>query len=201
MALELYFVHYQKMTNFAGQKPHSYYSRNGHNSYFQTKSIPMKQTSIKALIFGVFAAVLLAVPLTLHSTDKPQEQTPEQSEVKATEEEPERFCVVAHVPNSITVASFPGGESAMYAFLCENLCYPAQKDKLEGMVVIRFTVERDGSLDEFSIVKSVSPELDAEAIRVVKQMPKWEPGTEDGVPVRYIMSLPITFKLTEEEVQ
>ena len=72
---------------------------------------------------------------------------------------------------------------------------------MEGMVVIRFTVERDGSLDDFSIVKSVSPELDAEAIRVVKQLPKWEPGTEDGVPVRYIMSLPITFKLTEEEVQ
>ncbi len=162
----------------------------------------MKLTS-KALICGVFAVLLLAFPLALYSTDKPMGQTPEQSEVKATEEEPERFCVVAHVPDSITVASFPGGESAMYAFLCENLCYPeqAQKDKLEGMVVIRFTVERDGSLDEFSIVKSVSPELDAEAIRVVKQMPKWKPGTEDGVPVRYIMSLPITFKLTEEEVQ
>ena len=87
---------------------------------------------------------------------------------------------------------FKGGQEALRKYLEENLVYPekARKDSIEGKVIVSFVVEMDGSLTEIEILKSVNPLLDQEAIRVVRQMPKWEPGDE-----REKMALPITFKL------
>ena len=95
--------------------------------------------------------------------------------------------------------SFPGGSEALLDFLRENVKYPeqAQKDSIEGRVVVGFSIDTDGSITEPQVVRSAHPLLDAEALRVVNLMPKWEPGSENGTPVKVKYNLPITFKLGE----
>ena len=92
---------------------------------------------------------------------------------------------------------FPGGESGMMKFLTENVKYPKEAlDKgITGRVLVEFVVERDGSINDVKIMKSVDPILDNEAIRIVKAMPKWEPGTMNGKAVRVKHTLPVTFRL------
>lgn len=92
---------------------------------------------------------------------------------------------------------FPGGEKAMIAFLIENLRYPdaAMKAKEQGYVVVRFVVDKTGKVVSPEIVKGVSPELDAEAVRVVSSMPAFIPGKVDGKPVSVYYTLPVSFKL------
>lgn len=92
---------------------------------------------------------------------------------------------------------FPGGMDKMYAFLAQHLKYPekAIKDKVSGKVVVSFVVETDGSLTGIKVEESVHPALDAESVRVVKSMPKWEPGTKDGKAVRTKTTFPIAFRL------
>ena len=90
---------------------------------------------------------------------------------------------------------FPGGMPAMIEFLQTNLNYPkdAKKQKVGGRVLVMFVVETDGSMSNVRVAKKVFPSLDAEALRVVKAMPKWNPGKEKGKPVRVNFSLPIVF--------
>ena len=92
---------------------------------------------------------------------------------------------------------FPGGESGMMKFLTENVKYPkeALNKGITGRVLVEFVVERDGSINDVKIMKSVDPILDNEAIRIVKAMPKWEPGTMNGKAVRVKHTLPVTFRL------
>ena len=92
---------------------------------------------------------------------------------------------------------FPGGMPAMIEFLQTNLNYPkdAKKQKVGGRVLVMFVVETDGSISNVRVAKKVFPSLDAEALRVVKAMPKWNPGKEKGKPVRVNFSLPIVFSL------
>ena len=92
--------------------------------------------------------------------------------------------------------SFPGGSQALVDFLRENTNYPEQalKDSIEGRVVVAFVIDTDGSITKPEVVRGVHPLLDAEALRVVKLMPKWEPGSENGTPVKVRYNLPITFK-------
>lgn len=94
-------------------------------------------------------------------------------------------------------ASFPGGMSALMAWLSNNVRYPesAQKTGTQGKVVVNFIVEKDGSISSANIAKSVSVDLDREALRVVNKMPKWNPGTNKGVPVRSYFNLPVNFRL------
>ena len=82
-------------------------------------------------------------------------------------------------------------------YLAENVKYPAsaRQKKITGRVIIQFVVEKDGSITEAKVMKSVAPELDAEALRIVNSMPKWNPGIKDGKPVRVRFKLPISFKL------
>jgi protein TonB len=92
---------------------------------------------------------------------------------------------------------FPGGQAELFKFISENMKYPvdAQKKKIQGRVILSFVVNEDGSISDVHVVRKVYPSLDAEAIRVVKMMPKWQPGYQDGkaVKVRYV--IPMTFKL------
>ena len=92
---------------------------------------------------------------------------------------------------------YPGGMEALMKYLQESVKYPkeAQAQKLQGRVIVRFVVERDGQISHVEMPRSVHPLLDAEAIRVVKAMPKWTPGREKGEPVAVHYSLPITFRL------
>lgn len=94
---------------------------------------------------------------------------------------------------------FPGGSQKLLEYLKENTHYPeiAEKNGVQGRVVVTFTVEKDGSITEAKIVKSVDQSLDEEAFRVVKSMPKWKPGMCNGEPTRVKYTIPITFRLPE----
>ena len=108
-------------------------------------------------------------------------------------DKPEKpFDVVEQMPE------FPGGQEALMQFLRQEVKYPkeAEEKGLQGRVVVRYIIEKDGSISEVEIAKSVNEYLDAEAIRVVNAMPKWKPGKQKGEPVRVKFTLPITFRLS-----
>ena len=92
---------------------------------------------------------------------------------------------------------YPGGMQAMIELLQTNMKYPedAAKQKVEGRVMVQFVVETDGSISDVHVAKQVFPSLDAEAIRVVQDMPKWTPGKEKGKVVRVKYNLPIVFRM------
>jgi periplasmic protein TonB len=97
-----------------------------------------------------------------------------------------------------TAASFPHGDrKGLIKYLSENLNYPkeAQKKGIEGKVYIQFVVSDKGEITNIKVKKGVNPLLDEEAVRVVKSMPRWNPGTFNGKPVNSVFSLPITFRL------
>lgn len=91
--------------------------------------------------------------------------------------------------------SFPGGTPALLKYLRENLRCPAGKEEISGRVIVMFTIERDGSITDVEIVRGLDPELDAEALRVVRNMPRWRPGMvyDKKVAVKY--TIPISFGL------
>ena len=107
------------------------------------------------------------------------------------EEETKVFDVVEQMP------SFPGGPSALMQYLNSNIKYPvvAEENGVQGRVVCTFVVEKDGSITDVRVVKSVDPSLDKEAMRVVKSMPKWIPGKQNGSAVRVKYTVPVTFRL------
>lgn len=108
-----------------------------------------------------------------------------------------------HVNNAVTSATlyetsprFPGGDEALLDFIKSNMRYPqiAKEKRIEGRVVVSFYVETDGSLTNLCITKSVDSLLNEEALRIVKKMPKWEPGQLGDQIVRMKCFLPITFR-------
>ena len=105
------------------------------------------------------------------------------------------FDVVEEMP------VYPGGMAAMMDFFNKNMKYPKEAfdAKQEGRVIAQFVVEKDGCITDVHIVKSVSPALDAEALRIVNAMPNWTPGRQNGKPVRVKYTVPISFKLTGGE--
>ena len=101
------------------------------------------------------------------------------------------FDVVEEMP------SFPGGQGALMAFLNSNIKYPvvAQENGVQGRVIVGFVVERDGSITDVKVMRSVDPSLDREAQRVIKAMPKWKPGKQNGSAVRVKYTVPVVFRL------
>lgn len=99
--------------------------------------------------------------------------------------------IYAHVEQQ---PEFPGDTEALLAFLDATLQYPIDVDA-EGKVILRFIVTKDGTIDQAKVVRGVHPLLDAEALRVVKLMPKWIPGKQRGKPVPVWFTLPVAFKL------
>ncbi len=99
-----------------------------------------------------------------------------------------------------TQPSFWGGMDKFYAYLKLNIVYPssALSKRIEGKVVVSFIVEKDGSVTNIKILEGVSPEIDAEAGRVMANSPKWLPGRQDDIPVRAGFALPIMFRLPPE---
>ena len=92
---------------------------------------------------------------------------------------------------------FPGGVEALYKYLAENIKYPvlAKEKGTQGRVYVTFVVEKDGSVTDAKVLRGVSEEVDAEALRVINAMPKWKPGMQQGVPVRVQYNIPIVFKM------
>ena len=111
--------------------------------------------------------------------------------VEEVVEEEQIFQVVEEMP------SFPGGDAECMRFLNKNIKYPtiAQENGIQGRVILQFVVNKDGSIVDVVVARSVDPYLDKEALRVVNMMPKWKPGKQRGKPVRVKFTLPVTFRL------
>ena len=109
--------------------------------------------------------------------------------------EPEKIFVAVEQP-----AEFKGGQAALMKWLSNNIRYPeaAQQNNVQGRVIVKFVVEKDGSIGSPTIVKGVDRDLDQEALRVVRKMPKWQPGKNNGQPVRSYFNLPVTFRLQNQ---
>ena len=118
---------------------------------------------------------------------KANQQTVEEAKVEDTKV----FTVVEQMP------SFPGGDAALMAYLSKNIQYPpiAEENGIQGRVVATFVVERDGSITDVQVMRGVDPSLDREAIRVLKGMPRWIPGKQNGSAVRVKYTVPVTFRL------
>ena len=179
---------------------------------------------LKLLVLIPIVGVTLALnarTVTDYVYDKPQRQVPvkkgkrattikngnkntlqivESKESQTTNQQPHRiekvqedspFDVVEQMPQ------FSGGMKALMDYLSTNISYPkeAHKKEIQGRVLVRFVVEKDGSISNAEVVKSVDPLLDAEALRVISSMPNWIPGKQNGKAVRVKYTIPITFNL------
>ena len=157
---------------------------------------------IKYALFTIPAfALLLAGNISCSSeatkTDDVKEKaaTEKANEAEVIVQEPatkdEAFAVVEQMPE------FPGGMKELMTYLKDNIKYPkaAQDKKVQGRVIVQFVVEKDGTPTEFNVVRSVDPDLDAEALRVLGGMPKWKPGMQKGQVVRVKYTVPVAFRL------
>lgn len=114
-------------------------------------------------------------------------------EAPVEEEEEEVIFVVVE-----TMPEFPGGQQALFKYLSENVKYPviAQENGIQGRVICQFVVNKDGAIVDVEVVRSGGdPSLDKEAIRVIKSMPKWNPGKQRGKAVRVKYTVPVNFRL------
>ena len=102
-----------------------------------------------------------------------------------------------------TQPEFPGGMAELMKYLQKNTRYPkvCKEQGLQGRVIVQFVVNTDSTISDVKVVKPVNPHFDQEALRVVKAMPKWKPGTQRGKPVRVRFTLPVTFRLPEDTVK
>lgn len=118
-------------------------------------------------------------------------QAPVAAPVVVEEDEEVIFQVVENMPQ------FPGGDTELFKYLSNNIRYPviAQENGIQGRVICQFVVNRDGSIVDIEVVRSVDPSLDKEAVRVIQSMPKWKAGQQRGKPVRVKYTLPVNFKL------
>ena len=138
-----------------------------------------------ALLIAAAAVNIPVVASALGTASTASLSADKVSEKSQTAQEPE------------VMPQYPGGDAELYKYMATNVRYPAEamESGTEGRVVVSFTVAKDGKVTEPIVVKSVSPELDAEAIRVVNTMPAWTPATVAGEPVACQMTIPVQFKL------
>ena len=128
-----------------------------------------------------------------YAPEKKSYPVPEPKTSSSKGDEGEIFIVVEQTPE------FPGGMGELMKFLQRNVKYPAaaQQAGIQGKVEVEFTVKKDGSVADVKVIRSVNPELDAEAVRVISAMPKWKPGEQRGTPVDARFEMPIVFRLSE----
>ena len=135
-----------------------------------------------------------AIDITEGTNDLNKVQVKEQviAETKPVEEE--KVYNIAMVEQK---PEFAGGEAAMYKWLSDHINYPAAaaEDGVQGRVVVEFEVSKTGTIEKVRVIRGRHPALDKEALRVVKAMPKWNPGRNNGQPVKVTYTLPVTFKL------
>ncbi len=145
----------------------------------------------KYLLFVPLAIALLAMNNTTIRANVQKKVVKTTQTTKKADASNKVYEVVEQMP------TFPGGDAALMKYLAENIKYPvsAQKAKEQGRVVVQFIVEKDGAVTGVKTVRSVTPVLDAEAVRVIKAMPKWTPGRQGGQPVRVNYNVPVSFRL------
>ena len=156
-----------------------------------------KQTSnplarLKYLLFVPLTIALMVMNSSVIRANIQKEEVREAQTVKKAAPDNKVYEVCEQMP------SYVGGQPALMKYLIENVRYPkaAVEAKQQGRVVVQFVVEKDGAVSSVKLLRSVTPLLDAEAIRVVKAMPKWNPGKKDGKLVRVRYALPVSFRLS-----
>ena len=141
--------------------------------------------------------VSYCLPITFKLNNSEMEEPVKKSNVSRADMTPDKngvYQICEEMPE------FPGGEQAMFDFVANNVVYPqeARDKEIEGRVFVRFIVEKDGSVSDVKVAKGIGGGCDEEAVRVVKAMPKWKPGKQDGKPVRVNFTMPFFFKLQEK---
>ncbi len=166
----------------------------------------------KYLFFAPLAGVLLMVSNIESVAREIGEQIPEVAEIQQKAEQAAEEKVKTKPQTDTTkkkktwdcmpetMPYFPGGQELLLKYLADNIKYPASavKAKKQGRVIVTFIVQKDGSVTHAKIAKSIDPELDAEALRIVKGMPKWTPGTQNGKPVSVRYMVPVKFSLQKD---
>lgn len=143
---------------------------------------------MKKIVLTIVMA-LLGTAAWAQSDTKTTTKTESNTAVNAIEEDV--FVVVEEDPE------FPGGMEALYRYLASNIKYPenAKKERIQGKVYVSFVIEKDGSVSNIKVLRDIGGGCGEEAVRVVKQMPKWKPGRQRGKRVRTQYNLPINFNL------
>ena len=174
----------------------THFSRNEKEPFNILMSMKNKQKTnlfagYKYLLFVPLAIALLAMNNTTIRANVQKKVVKTTKTTKKADASNKVYEVVEQMP------TFPGGDAALMKYLAENIKYPvsAQKAKEQGRVVVQFIVEKDGTVTGVKTVRSVTPALDAEAVRVIKAMPKWTPGKQGGQPVRVNYNVPVSFRL------
>lgn len=156
--------------------------------------VPQQTTTLKIVANNVEVKNDVVIDVEADQKTEIEEYTAEpiinSEEEEATEEE-HIFVIVESMP------SFPGGEEARIKYLSENIKYPklARESNIQGRVFVTFVVEKDGRISNVKILRGIGGGCDEEAIRVIKNMPKWIPGKQRNVPVRVQFNMPIKFVL------
>ena len=159
------------------------------------KQTPNLFAGFKCLLFAISALMLLVVvfvPARANAQDK-KEKTTQTHKDTTTDDKIYEVCEQMPI--------FEGGDAALMKYLTDSVKYPelAKKHGVQGRVVIGFIVEKDGSLTDVKVLRHVDIALDAEALRVVKGMPKWIPGCQDEQLVRVRYNVPVSFRLKPME--
>ena len=159
------------------------------------KQTPNLFAGFKCLLFAISALVLLVivfVPAGANAQNKKVKKTQTHKET-ATDDKVYEVCE--------QMPTYEGGDAALLKYLTDSVKYPelAKKHGVQGRVVIGFIVEKDGSLTDVKVLRHVDIALDAEALRVVKGMPKWIPGCQDEQLVRVRYNVPVSFRLKPME--
>lgn len=137
-----------------------------------------------------------AIDVTDGVDDFTKQTVKEEVVIKEVVEEP-KDDIVYNTANVQQQPEFPGGDAAMYKWISEHLQYPAAaaEEGVSGRVTVEFIVSKTGTIENARVVRGRHPALDKEALRVVKAMPKWNPGRNNGQPVKVTYILPVTFRL------
>ena len=143
---------------------------------------------MKRLAYAVLLLLGLSMTIPCFSQDTIYNVA---KEVEDDYESQEVFTIVEQMP------SFPGGEQKMMEFVAKNIQYPqeAMESGIQGRVFVGFVVEPDGSVSNVKVLRSIGGGCDEEAVRVIKMMPKWNPGKQRGKAVRVSYLIPVSFKL------
>ncbi len=160
----------------------------------------MESLLLKNICLSVILAMgtlCYAEPFVADSTKRVSSQSPNDSialrkDSGSVTNEKDSVYLQWHVDKK---ALFPGGSDSLKSFIERNLCYPHLLDCVEGSVIVRFIVEKDGSISDVKVIRSIEPLVDDEAVRVVRSMPKWIPAEKDGKAVRSRLMLPVKFGL------
>lgn len=162
-------------------------------------ALAMIPAAILALTVIHTDAIASVLDSTSHSSASVTE-TPKTAQMKRKTDATVSKATIEHVE---TIAEFPGGMHVMMEWLAENLRYPQSMidGNIEGLVVVQFKVRTDGSISDIEIKRSICPDADAEAKRIVASMPRWTPAMKDGKTIETSYTLPVNFRLSAPKSQ